>query len=222
MSSDDPESRADRQGWWAAGVGFVSTLLAVPALLTWAVVAHWPRAAGWWDVLEVVLAVLQGLLLAVPAGLTVGVLALWAVRAYHYRAGTYHCWRCDRPLRRLFIPCECSGVPADARRWRFLRHCRRRLPAVLLAYVLIAAVAYVLVYAFGLGPRPASVKNWLACYVVLCAAVAFFIKMSLGALQDLGRAPRLRLRAVPFFAMFILWPITGAALLAVLTAAGCR
>jgi hypothetical protein len=127
---------------------------------------------------------------------------------WHYRRGVYRCFMCGRPLRGTGTWCECRTdiVRVTRRPRRPMRHYRRRVKPVLLAYLAVAPLALALArYAPGRGDMP-FVLYAIGFHALLCLLGGILVQLACAVLEMRDRGRRIRLGAVVFLRVFALWP----------------
>jgi hypothetical protein len=213
-----PDEIAYRRMLTGGAAAFVGGFVATGAALAWVVIRFGPPTGHWSAVVHLVI---LGLMLPFFGGCSAAVAAMSAVdRWYHWR-GAYRCIYCDRPRRRQHEPCACWSEPghpladlyAKIRRQHHpprFRHFRKRLGAVLTAYV---ALVPVVLFALRVAPRPRTqplVVDLVEGHFVLCAAVAVSIAVLTSTLEMFRAGRRYRMRADAFVRVFALWPVLAA------------
>ena len=189
-----------------------------------------PGGPSWWTIVN---GVVSGLMASFLAGGAFAVATVNVLQRWHYWRGVYKCVYCGRALRRGPTPCVCWADPGHPMAEHYasmlrrhhpprLRHYRKRLGRVLLAYSALVPVAMIFVL-FARHPRrdplPGDVVN---IHILLCVFAVVVIAMVTTILEALSRARRFRLRAEAFLRAFALWPLIAAFGMAALTFFGVR
>lgn len=203
------DSRAFRRELLALLVGFLVFFGAAVVLIAWWAWHRFPDE-GWW----VIARAMRWLFHALLFGLAGGVALSWPLSWLHHRLGIYRCWKCGSPRPRRGI-CSCFGGDAVATcarlnkrpRSRFLRHARRRIPSVLLVYILLVPPAVVIV-----GRKPglifgAEALDLLFVHGMLCVLFGATMKLGVLLLEIPGIRRRWRLRMQMFLTTFAAWPL---------------
>ena len=207
-TSRDNESRNLRQMVVAVFVGFSGGFILSLAVVVFVIARIlWPEA-GWWALAELV----RGVFIAGFGGMVVAWAAMSLVVRRQYRLGMHRCAACDRALRAASVPCVCDAAGwARYRRLqrlpnRTLRHFRRRLPVLLVIYLLVLLVA---VYIALRHTRPgwwSFAADVVQGHAVLCTLVAVLLHLTDVFPGLFPRGRRLRLRVAPLVQFVVIWP----------------
>ena len=209
MAQVPPETRALRQTLLAGAVGFVGGFVVVFALMAYVIVRFgWPEER-WWVVPDL----LQSFFFALFGGLLAAAAFVWLVSRSHYRAGVHRCFRCNRVLQGVGIPCVCDAAATASYRRRqrvpnrALSHYRRRLPWALLVYLLVLPIAwYGASHPDGSVVRPFATKL-IALHAILCLLLVVVLHLIDAVAAFLERGRRFRLRAAPLAQLLGAWPV---------------
>lgn len=131
------------------------------------------------------------------------------LQRWHYRRGVYRCFLCGRALRGTGSWCECRAdeFRITPRRRRPMRHYRRRVKAVLFAYLAVVPLAIAFTsYAPGRGDMPFVVYA-LVTHALLCVLAGILVQLASAVLEMCNGGRRFRLRAQVFLRVFALWPL---------------
>jgi hypothetical protein len=214
----DETMRANRQLLAALLVGFLAGFLLVLTPVGWLARDEWAKR-GWW--------LLPDLVQFMVAAFCFGCVTAWAALTWvgrrQHRLAMYRCPMCNRVLPYGDEPCACDAEGrARYRRKqqlpnRMLRHYRRRVPWVLLTYLLVLPIAWHVVTRSG---RPMTLPFALdlaATHGVFCALVAVVTRVV--ELSDFTRrGKRLARRLAPYVQLLSLWPLAVCAVMLVYTA----
>ena len=205
MRVEPADSRAFRREMTTGCAAMLVAVLAALVLTVWVFVSFiWPDKE-WWGIPTA----LQLLFWFTMAGIGAAIGLVKLMERSHYRLGVYRCWRCNRALRGLGVPCVCGPKKPRLRPRPWLRHHRKRVPRVLLIYACLLPVAVVLTAVRKPGAMPLATWQQVVVWhgllsVFLLAALRVGAEVA-DALKLGGR--RFRVRMDVFILTFGVWPL---------------
>lgn len=215
MNGSPAEDRALRLGCLTGLVSFLLGFVGLAAAGMYLVIQFRFPKEGWWAISS---AIVWVLVMPAFAAAMAAVAVMKAVEWWQYRRGIFRCHHCGAPLRGFGVPCDC--LPAEYHVHRHqpprFRHYRKRLRAVLVTYLLLLPIAAALALA-----TPHEVHSLageiLMWHLLLCVIVAVAIEGMSMVFEYSGYRRRLRLRSTVFVRVFVVWPVAGSFLAALLT-----
>lgn len=199
------ESRAFRRELIAGLLGFVLGFAAIQVGTIYLLAQYIAPESGAWSAVGIGL---HALPFTFAAALGCALAPMRLLQRRHYRRGVYRCFMCGRALRDTATWCECRTdiAPIAPRPRRPIRHYRRRIKPVLLAYLAVVPLALILAdYAPGRGGMPFALYA-LGFHVLLCVLGGTLVKLACAVLEMCQRGRRFRLRAAVFLRMLAVWP----------------
>jgi hypothetical protein len=209
MNPFDLEARALRQTWAVGCLAFAVGFGLVVASMVYLFVKYVFPQDGWWALPQ---AIWHTAFLSFVGGCALTLPSMKLLNWLQYRRGLYRCTRCGRTLQAERIPCACRmndpqfaplfpSAKLKPRR-RLLRHDRRYLPRVIVAYV--ATMPLALAFAtLRPNPRHFPLLRQVALSHLL---VVVFVFVGGRVLQDVlewfGKGQRLRLQSIVFIRVF--------------------
>lgn len=200
------ESRAFRRELLAGLLGLVLGFGVIHGAVIYFLAAYMVPDEGGWSAFHIFIRALPLTLLATGGS---ALAAMTVVQRWHYRRGVYRCFQCGRARRGTGSVCECfpPEFHVRPRRRRPMRHYRRRVMPVLLAYLAIVPVAFAAAsFAPGRGDLPFAIEVAVG-HAMFCLLGGIGINLACAILELFRRGRRFRLRAAVFLRVFALWPL---------------
>lgn len=170
--------------------------------------------APWWGS---ALTAAQILWLSFLGGLLLAAACVRLTSWHHYRTGVYRCHRCNRVLRGSHIPCVCQPkeLPGRSRhRPPPLRHYRKRLKPLSLAYLLLVPVALnVATIAPDRGGDMGFALWAVLCHGLICLMLVMVFRCVEATLELFKVCRRFRLSLAVYIRLATPWAVVSAAAL---------